>query len=89
MSAEDCTKQYTLRVIVNVGPNCFHFKYLDDKAFNFFFDQVSVCVVHVCVSCVMTLGVLVIKGKLSSHIKGHVQVTCDVNCAKKVNRFPQ
>ena len=41
LSAEDCTKQYTLRVIVNVGPNCFHFKYLDDKAFNFFFDQVN------------------------------------------------
>ena len=52
MSVEDCNKQYRLRVMVNVGPNCFHFKYLDDKAFNFFFDQVCVCVycvyIHVC-----------------------------------------
>ena len=40
MNVEDCNKQYRLRVMVNVGPNCFHFKYLDDKAFNFFFDQV-------------------------------------------------
>ena len=49
MTVEDCAKQYTLRVMVNVGPNCFHFKYLDDKAFNFFFDQVNNYICSVCV----------------------------------------
>ena len=54
LTIEDCTKDYRLRVMVNVGPNCFHFKYLDDRAFNFFFNQVSmfVCLCVFVYACV-------------------------------------